>query len=54
MEEAGIIGYIGNLVIGFTLERYIGNPVIHHIMLLRIRPERTSTTVTNIHHISSC
>ena len=39
MEEAGIIGYIGNLVIGFTPERYIGNPVMFLVScILVLRP----------------
>ena len=39
MEEPGIIRYIGNQVIGFTLERYIGNPVMFLVScILVLRP----------------
>ena len=55
MEEAGIIGYIGNLVIGFTPERYIGNPVIKSCCSELGRKERRqpSQTCTISHHANT-
>ena len=55
MEEAGIIGYIGNLVIGFTPERYIGNPLIKSCCSKLGRKERRqlSQTCTISHHANT-
>ena len=52
MEEARIIGYIGNLVIGFMLARSIGNPVIISCCSELGRKERRqpSQTCTISHH----
>ena len=53
MEEAGILAYIGNLVIGFTPERYIGNPVIRSCCseLGQKECRQQSQTCTISHHI---
>ena len=55
MEEAEIIWYIGNLVIRFTPERYIGNPVIISCCSELGRKERRqpSQTCTISHHANT-